>query len=88
MWNAYLFKNAKIQFFRGLQKNMYFCISKNGRRSIAGSLSRLREESPGNNESPYFLTGRDTGRKYCATASATETKPPKSFGNGKGANAR
>lgn len=46
----------------------------------------LREESPGNIESPYFLTGRDVAPKCYATASATETIPPVS--TGKGANAR
>lgn len=36
---------------------------------------KRQEESPGNAEPPYFLTGRYTEGNDCITASATENKP-------------
>lgn len=53
---------------------------------------KLKEESPGSRESPYFLTGRGAPRKRRATDSATEKIPLESTGRpataSKGENAR
>ena len=58
--------------------------SENGDCSIAGTAT-VREESPGNAEPPYFLTGRGSIRKGIVTASATENIPPTHVGKGENA---
>ena len=60
-------------FFPRNGKKLYFCSPK--RQPLYRRQNILREESPGSAEPPYFLTGRDAGRKPRATASAAENIP-------------
>jgi len=79
-WRFLILKNNKQK------KWCIFAIYKNGNGSIAGRFWR-REESPGNREPPYFLTGRGAFRKERVTESAAENYTAV-FRDGKGENAR